>query len=74
MKSSILSFLIVDVFKYDDQYEENEQKYKEIRKTILDESSGDEGGSSGSDTDEDDDEKKDDADEEEQEVNQVESK
>lgn len=65
---------IVDVFKYDDQYEENEQKYKEIRKTILDESSDDEEGSSGSDTDEDDDEKKEDADEEEQEASQADSK
>ena len=40
-----------DIFKYDENYEENEEKYKEIRKTILGESSEDESssGSSGSD-------------------------
>ena len=65
---------MIDVFKYDDQYEENENKYKEIRKTILDESSGDEDESSGSGSDDEDDEKKDDVDEEEQEVSQAESK
>ncbi|CAF4791944.1 unnamed protein product, partial [Rotaria sp. Silwood2] len=27
---------MLDVFKYDEQYEENEAKYKEIRKIILD--------------------------------------
>ncbi|CAF2111461.1 unnamed protein product [Rotaria magnacalcarata] len=47
---------MLDVFKYDDEYEENERKYKEIRKTILDESSADEDGSSdSSDSDDDDD-------------------
>ena len=61
----------LDVFKYDEHYEENETKYKEIRKTILDESSEDE--SSSADSDEDDDEKKDDVDEEEQEVNAADS-
>ena len=66
---------MVDVFKYDDQYEENENKYKEIRKTILDESSDDEDESSGSDTDDEGGDKKDDVDEEEeQEVDQGESK
>jgi pre-mRNA-splicing factor CWC22 len=64
MKSFIYSFHCLDVFKYDDQYEENENKYKEIRKTILDESSDDEDGSSSSKSDDDDD-----ADEEEQEAN-----
>ncbi len=67
-------FHFVDVFKYDDQYEENEEKYKEIRKTILDESSEDEDDSSSSDSDEDGDGKKDDVDEEEQEVNEADSK
>ena len=66
MKFFIYSFHCLDVFKYDDQYEENENKYKEIRKTILDESSDDEDGSSSSGSDDDEDEKKDDADEEEQ--------
>lgn len=60
---------MLDVFKYDDQYEENENKYKEIRRTILDESSDEDDGSSGSgsssDDDEDDEEKKEDVDEEE---------
>jgi pre-mRNA-splicing factor CWC22 len=74
MKSFIYLFYL-DVFKYDDQFQENEDKYKEIRKTILDESSDDddESSSSGSD-DDDDDEKKDDVDEEEQPVSQAESK
>ena len=74
MKSFIYCFRCLDVFKYDDQFEENENKYKEIRKTILDESSDDEDGSSSSGSDDDDDdEKKEDADEEEQ-VNEVDSK
>jgi len=49
-------------------------KYKEIRKTILDESSGDEdeSSSSSSNSDEEGHEKKDDVDEEEQEVDEVE--
>jgi pre-mRNA-splicing factor CWC22 len=69
-------FSVLDVFKYDEQYEENEEKYKEIRKTILDESSGDEDESSSdsSDSDEEGDGKKDDVDEEEQEVDQGTSK
>ena len=55
---------MLDVFKYDDQYEENENKYKEIRRAILDESSDEEGDDDGSsssgssDDDEDDEEKK----------------
>ncbi|CAF1104907.1 unnamed protein product [Rotaria sordida] len=67
---------MLDVFKYDEAYEENERKYKEIRKTILDESSDDEDESSSdlSDGDEDNDKKKDDVDEEEQEGDQVEKK
>ncbi|CAF1200519.1 unnamed protein product [Adineta steineri] len=63
---------MLDVFKYDEQYEENEEKYKEIRKTILDESSDDESSSGSSDSDDDEDDKKDDADEEEQEVDPAE--
>jgi len=61
---------MLDVFKYDENYEENEEKYKQIRKTILDEASGDEDESSSSDENDDDDEKKEgeDVDEEEQEV------
>jgi pre-mRNA-splicing factor CWC22 len=53
------------VFKYDDKFEENEEKYKDLRKTILDENSDDDEMSS-SDSD--------DVDEEEQEVNVAESK
>ena len=66
------SWFCLDVFKYDEHYEENEEKYKEIRKTILDESSGDEDDSSSgsSDNDEDDDDK----DDSDQEVNQAERK
>ncbi|CAF4375103.1 unnamed protein product, partial [Adineta steineri] len=56
----------------DEQYEENEEKYKEIRKTILDESSDDESSSGSSDSDDDEDDKKDDADEEEQVVDPAE--
>ena len=69
-------FVCSDVFKYDDKYEENEEKYKEIRKTILDEENDDDettSGSSASD-DDDDDDKKQDADEEEQVVDEAESK
>ena len=73
MKSFIYLFYL-DVFKYDDQFQENEEKYKEIRKTILDESSDDDAESSSSDSDDDDDEKKEDVDEEEQQVSQAESK
>lgn len=62
-------FGLLDVFKYDDQYEENENKYKEIRRTILDESSDedddDESGSGSSSDDEDDEDKKEEVDEEE---------
>jgi hypothetical protein len=59
------------VFKFDDQYEENEEKYKQIRKTILDEASGDDEDSSSSDE-----EKKDDVDDEDEEeqVDEAESK
>ncbi|CAF0829504.1 unnamed protein product [Rotaria sp. Silwood1] len=64
---------MLDVFKHDPEYEENERKYKEIRKTILDESSDDEDASSSdsSDSDEENDGKKDDVDEEEQEGDQA---
>jgi pre-mRNA-splicing factor CWC22 len=62
------------VFKYDDKFEENEEKYKDIRKTILDESSDDDNESSSSGSDDEDGGKKDDVDEEEQEVNVAESK
>ncbi|CAF2736740.1 unnamed protein product [Rotaria sp. Silwood2] len=64
---------MLDVFKHDPEYEENERKYKEIRKTILDESSDDDDASSSgsSDSDEENDGKKDDVDEEEQEGGQV---
>lgn len=57
--------MFLDVFKYDDKYEENEIKYKEIRRTILDESSDDDESSSNSSSSDDDDEKKNDLDEEE---------
>ena len=59
-----------DVFKYDDQYEESEEKYKQIRKTILDEATDDEDDSSSgsSDTDEEADKNADDVDEEEQQM------
>ncbi len=72
----IFFLLVLDVFKYDEQYEENEEKYKEIRKTILDESSDDEDESSSdsSDSDEEGGGKKDDVDEEEQEVDEGASK
>lgn len=58
---------VLDIFKFDENYEENEEKYKQIRKTILDEPSDDEdgSGSESSDTDEGDG-KEDDVDEEEQ--------
>ena len=44
----------LDVFQYDEQYEENERKYKKIRKTILNENSDDEhkSNSNSSDNDE----------------------
>lgn len=48
---------ISDVFKYDPEYEENEEKYKTLQKEILGESdSGSESGSEeeGSDSEEDD--------------------
>ena len=48
--------MCLDVFKYDEQYEENEAKYKEIRKTILDESSDDEDASSSGSSDSDEEE------------------
>ncbi|XP_076449470.1 uncharacterized protein LOC143285903 [Babylonia areolata] len=52
----------LNVFKADDDYLENEEKYKELKKEILDEGSSDEGGSgdeSGSeDSSDDDDEEK----------------
>ncbi|CAF0826937.1 unnamed protein product [Adineta ricciae] len=57
---------VLDVFKYDEQYEESENKYKEIRKTILDEESDDDDGSSSSGSSDEDDDKNEDADEEEQ--------
>ena len=68
-----MSAVNLDVFKYDEQYEESENKYKEIRKTILDEESDDDDGSSSSGSSDEDDDKNEDADEEEQ-VNEAESK
>jgi hypothetical protein len=74
IQSFIVYLFFADVFKYDEQYEENEEKYKEIRRTILDESSGDDESSSAeSDNDEEGDGKKDDVDEDEQ-IDPVESK
>jgi pre-mRNA-splicing factor CWC22 len=43
--------LLIDIFKFDPKYLENEEKYKFIKAEILGEDSGDE---SGSDSDEDD--------------------
>ena len=64
-KSMFFSF--ADVFKFDENFEENEEKYKEIRKTILGEDSDDddESGSGSSDTDEEGDGKNEDMDEDE---------
>ena len=62
-----MSPLFADVFKFDENYEENEEKYKEIRKTILGEESDDddESGSGSSDTDEEGDGKDEDVDDDE---------
>ena len=66
-----LSHSLIDVFKFDENYEENEVKYKEIRKTILDEASGDDDSSSrSSDSSDDENGKQDDVDEEETAVTQ----
>ncbi|CAM4840767.1 unnamed protein product [Rotaria magnacalcarata] len=48
---------MLDVFQYDKQFEENEEKYKKIRRTILDETSDndDESSTCSLDTDEEDD-------------------
>ncbi|KAF8710691.1 MIF4G protein, partial [Rhizoctonia solani] len=46
----VLTFSL-DVFKFDPNYVENEEKYKEIRAEILGEDSDDESGSSGSESD-----------------------
>ncbi|CAF4989034.1 unnamed protein product [Rotaria sp. Silwood1] len=45
---------MLDIFQYDEQYDENENKYKQIRKTILGESTGDEDESSSSSSNSDD--------------------
>ncbi|XP_018333282.1 pre-mRNA-splicing factor CWC22 homolog [Agrilus planipennis] len=48
---------VLNVFKFDEKYEENEGKYKTLSKEILDtDSSGSESGSEGSDEDEDEEE------------------
>jgi hypothetical protein len=59
-------FFCLDAFKYDEQYEENERKYKKIHKIILDENSNDEYKSSEncSSSDDEDDQKKNDVNEE----------
>jgi pre-mRNA-splicing factor CWC22 len=44
----------LDVFKFDPNYTENEEKYKAIKAEILGEDSDDEEGSEGDDSDEDD--------------------
>lgn len=53
------------MFKYDENYQENEDKYKEIRKTILDEASDDDSSSGSSDSSDDENGKENDVDEEE---------
>jgi hypothetical protein len=46
LKLSVCCFNISDVFKFDPEYEANEEKYSSLRKEILDEgSSSSEGGS-----------------------------
>jgi pre-mRNA-splicing factor CWC22 len=55
----------LNIFKLDDKYEENEEKYKILKKEILDESDSDESdGSGSSDDDEDDDDDEENEDEE----------
>ncbi|CAF4153475.1 unnamed protein product [Rotaria sordida] len=51
---------MLDVFQYDEQYEENEEKYKQIRRTILDETNVNEDESSSSSSNSDEEEKQDD--------------
>ena len=53
------------MFKLDDKYEENEEKYKEIRKTILDEPSDNDSSSGSSESGDEENGKEDDVDEEE---------
>ncbi len=55
-------YLCLDVFQYDEQYEKNERKYKQICKRILDKTSDDEYESSEncSSNDDEDDQKKND--------------
>ncbi|CAF4144072.1 unnamed protein product, partial [Rotaria sp. Silwood1] len=48
----------LDIFQYDEQYDENENKYKQIRKTILGESTGDEDETSSSSSNSDGEEEK----------------
>ena len=50
-----------DVFKFDAEYEQNEEKYKELKRDILDEGSSDSDGDGGSDSDSSDDSDDDDA-------------
>lgn len=63
MKTNFFSLHFLDVFKLDNEYTTNEEKYAALRKEILDESEGDD--ESGEEGDEDDDEE----DEEEKEKN-----
>jgi pre-mRNA-splicing factor CWC22 len=49
----------LNIFKYDDAYEENETKYKTLKKEILDESSSDESGTDNDDEESDEDEDED---------------
>ncbi|CAF2739363.1 unnamed protein product [Rotaria sp. Silwood2] len=51
---------MLDVFQYDEQYEENEEKYKQIRRTILSETNVNEDESSSSSSNSDEEEKQDD--------------
>ncbi|KAL5855820.1 hypothetical protein ACOSQ4_005622 [Xanthoceras sorbifolium] len=61
--------ITLDIFKQDPQFVENEQRYEELKKTILGEESDDEEGSdaaSGDEDDDDDEEEEDDEEDEEQ--------
>ncbi|CAF4030013.1 unnamed protein product, partial [Rotaria sp. Silwood1] len=57
---------MLDVFTFDEHYEKNERKYKQIRKTILNETSDDkyESSENSSSSDNEDDQKKNDVNEE----------
>lgn len=62
-----LFVLLVDIFKPDPQYLENEKRYEELKKSILGEESEDEQGSDAGSSDEEEDEEEDECDEEDKE-------